>query len=145
MYAHCNIDAPSCQLRDKGHNALLSINDPFFINVTGQLAHEARRLHEDVHSSAIARHHWKDEIQLLLRARDGDIEETALLFFAGDHDFRCRLAGGDERLERFVELSFRHLHNSAWDAQCALRRKASVGEPDYENDPPLEALRLVRA
>src|ERR1051325_4545981 len=56
----------------------LAADDPFLKGLARQLAHEARRLHEDVHAAAVAGHHRKDEVELLLGAGDGDVEQPPL-------------------------------------------------------------------
>src|SRR5436190_17140321 len=82
---------------------LLAADDPLLVEPAGKLANEARRLHQDVETAAVARHDREDEIELLLRPRDRDIEQTPLLLFAGNDDLARRL--GSRRRRRPLSLA----------------------------------------
>src|SRR5256885_17052934 len=69
-------EATSRRLRKR---TSLTADHPFLEHVAGQLADEARRLHQHVHAAAVARHHRKDEVELLLGARVGVVVEAALI------------------------------------------------------------------
>src|SRR5437660_576345 len=83
--------------------------------------------------SANAGHDGKDEIELLLGARDGDVEEAPLLFFARDDDLALLLVLQHQR-ELLRHFAFRNAHDAARHAQRALRRKPPVRQPDDEDD-----------
>src|ERR1043166_2466526 len=76
-------EATSRRLRN---STSLIADHPFLVHLAGELAHEARRLHQHVHAGAVAGHDGEDEVELLLGARDGDVEEAPLLLLAGDDD-----------------------------------------------------------
>src|ERR1043165_9604770 len=134
-------DDTSARLRN---STSLIADHPFLVHLARQLADEARRLHQHVHAAAVARHHRKDEIQLLLRARHRDVEQPPLLLLAGDHelaravvvDDRRALHGAFEQRQRLVHARRLHAHDPARHAQRALRGEAAVGEPDDEDGAP---------
>src|SRR6266550_3460342 len=117
-------------------------DDPLLIDLARQLADESRGLHQHVHAAAIAGHHGENEIQLLFRARHGDVEQSALFFLAGNDDlFFQRVAQHHGHL--LGHLLIGNANDSAGNAQRPLRWKAAIGEPDDEDGPPLEALGLM--
>src|ERR1044071_10193850 len=87
--------ATSLRLRN---STLLIADHPFLVHLARQLAHEARRLHQHVHAGAVARHHRKDKVKLLLRARHRHVEEPPFLFLAGDDDLARAVVGDDRRI-----------------------------------------------
>src|SRR5436305_6833732 len=141
-------EATSARLRKR---TSLIADHPFLVHLARQLADEARRLHQHVHCGAVAGHHREDEVELLLRARHGDVEEPPLLLLAGDDELARAvvvddwgvLDGALEQRQGLVHARRRHAHDPARHAQRALRREAAVGEPDDEDGAPLQPLGLV--